>query len=71
VRTLLGTDVPGLGFTTQYSRVEKDLWFPASFGTEFKIHAVYLFHRTVSVSLENKDFRRTRVDEQIRYDEPQ
>jgi hypothetical protein len=67
VRTMLGTDVPGLGFTTQYTRVDKDLWFPSSFGTEFKIHAVYFFHRTVSLSMKNTNFRRANVDAKIHY----
>lgn len=65
VRTMLGTDLPGLGFTTQYTRVDKGIWFPSSFGTEFKVHAVYFFHRTISVSMENKNFHRTNVDTQI------
>jgi hypothetical protein len=70
VRTMLGTDVPGLGFTTQYTRVADGVWFPSSFGTEFKVHAVYFFHRTISVSLQNSNFRHTSVDSQIRYETP-
>ncbi len=68
VRTMLGTDVPGLGFTTQYTRVDKNVWFPASFGTEFKVHVLYFFHRTVSMSLQNDHFRHTAVDSDIQYD---
>jgi hypothetical protein len=68
VRNMLGTDVPGLGFTTSYTRVGPNLWFPSSFGTEFKIHAVYFFHRTVTMSLENKNFRHTDVQTAIKYD---
>jgi hypothetical protein len=67
VRTMLGTDVPGLGFTTQYQRIDKNLWFPASFGTEFKVHAVYFFHRTFTVSMQNKNFRHANVDSTIDY----
>ena len=68
VRTMLGTDVPGLGFTTRYTRVDKNLWFPASFGTEFEVHAVYFFKRTISISMESKNFRHTDIDAQIHYD---
>jgi hypothetical protein len=68
VRTMLGTDVPGLGFTTQYTRVDKGIWFPSSFGTEFRAHAVYFFRRTFSISMENKNFRRTNVEAQIHYE---
>ena len=71
VRNLLGTDVPGLGFHTQYVRVGKDVWFPASFGAEFRIHAVFFINRTVTVSLENKNFRRAVSSSEIHYGEQQ
>jgi hypothetical protein len=69
VRTLLGTDVPGLGFNTQYARIDKDFWFPISFGTEFRLHAVFFINRTITVSLENKNFKRAVVESQIQYQE--
>lgn len=67
VRAALGTDLPGLGFTVQYRRINKDVWFPASFGTEFRIHAVFFVNRNVSVSMENKDFKKLTVDSKIQY----
>ena len=67
VRTLLGTDVPGLGFSTRYRRIAPDIWFPVSFGTEFRVHAVFFLNRTISVSLENHDFRRTSAESTIRF----
>ena len=67
MRNFLGTDLPGLGFHTQYIRVDKDLWFPASFGAEFRIHAVFFINRTVTVSLENKNFKRGVSDSEIHY----
>ena len=69
VRAALGTDLPGLGFNVQYKRVDKDIWFPVSFGTEFHIRAVFFFNRDVSVSLENKDFKKLSVDSDIHYGE--
>jgi hypothetical protein len=42
VRALLGTDLPGLGFNIRYRRLDKDIWFPDSFGTEFRLTAVFL-----------------------------
>lgn len=68
VRTMLGTDVPGLGFSTQYTRLDKDVWFPSSFGTEFRIRAVFFFKRTLTISMENKNFRRAAVTSEIHYD---
>jgi len=67
VRTLLGTDVPGLGFSVKYSRVDDGVWFPVSFGTEFRLHAVFFINRTITVSMANKNFRRATADSSILY----
>jgi len=69
VRALLGTDVPGLGFNTQYKRLDKDVWFPVSFGTEFRLHAVFFINRIITVSMENRNFKRASVDSRIEYGE--
>ncbi|SRR5579871_4134737 len=61
VRTLLGTDVPGVGFNVVYKRQEDGVWFPATFGTEFRIRALFFINRQISVSLENSAFERTHV----------
>ncbi len=65
VRTLLGTDLPGLGFSVQYKRQPDGVWFPTSLGTEFRVRAVFFFRRTFFVSLENSDFEHTHVDTKI------
>lgn len=65
VRTVFGTDVPGLGFSVTYKRQPDGIWFPSSFGTEFRIHAVFFINRVVTVSLQNSDFERTHVDSKI------
>ncbi len=67
VRTLLGTDVPGLGFNTQYKRIDKDVWFPVSFGTEFRLRAVFFLNRVISVSMQSRDFKRASVTSDIQY----
>jgi hypothetical protein len=67
VRTLLGTDVPGIGFNVSYRRLEKDIWFPVSFGTEFRLRAVFFINRVITVSLENKNFKHASAESQIRY----
>jgi hypothetical protein len=65
VRTFLGTDLPGIGFNVQYRRQDGGVWFPTSFGTEFRLHAVFFINREISISMENTDFRRTRVQSRI------
>jgi hypothetical protein len=67
VRALLGTDLPGLGFNVRYRRLEKDIWFPDSFGTEFRLKAVFFINRIITVSLENKNFKRASAESQIVY----
>lgn len=64
VRMLLGTNVPGLGFTAVYAP-QGDVWFPASFGTEFKIRVLFAFHREIVVSVENRSFERTHVNSTV------
>jgi hypothetical protein len=67
VRAMLGTDVHGLGFNLEYTRVNKDIWFPASYGTEFGVHALFFINRTFTESTKNTNFRRATVDTRIEY----
>jgi hypothetical protein len=61
VRTFLGTDLPGVGFNVVYKRQEEGVWFPSTFGTEFRLRVLFFINRDVSVSLENSAFERTHV----------
>ena len=65
VRTLLGTDLPGLGFNVQYRRFDRDVWFPVSFGTEFRLHVLFFLNRDITVSVENSHFQRAKVESKI------
>ena len=68
VRMALGTDLPGLGFNVQYRRQPDGVWFPVSFGTEFRLRAVFFINRDISVSLANTNFERTHVKSKIEYE---
>ena len=65
VRTLLGTSLPGLGFTVAYAPQPGGVWFPVSFGTEFKLHVLFFFSREITLSAENRDFEQTHVNSRI------
>ena len=65
VRTLLGTNVPGLGFTVTYAPQPDGVWFPVSFGTEFKIKVLFFYSREVTVTAQNRDFEKTHVTSTI------
>jgi len=59
VRTLLGTSVPGLGFTVVYAPQGDGVWFPVSLGTEFKLHVLFFFSREIVIDAENREFEKT------------
>jgi hypothetical protein len=65
VRTLLGTNLPGLGFNVVYEPQPDGIWFPVSFGTEFKLHVLFLFSREIIVDAQNRSFEKTHVTSQI------
>jgi hypothetical protein len=65
VRTLLGTDVPGVGFNVEYMRFDEGVWFPVSFGTEFRLRAVFFINRDITVALVNSAFQRAKVQSRI------
>jgi len=65
VRKFMGIDLPGLGFAVHYRRQDDGVWFPTSLGSEFRIRVLFLFNRTMTVSLENKAFEHTHVETRI------
>jgi hypothetical protein len=65
VRALLGTDLPGLGFTVVYAPQPDGVWFPVSFGTEFKIHVLFFFTRDMIIDAHNLNFEKTHVSSKI------
>jgi len=69
VKILLGTDIKGLGFAISYERMEDGVWFPVSFGGEFEVRGLFLYKRTISVSLVNKNFRHTDVKSKVEFAE--
>ncbi len=64
-RTMLGTNVPGLGFTIVYAPQADGIWFPTSFGSEFGLRIFFLFHRTIVIDAQNRDFEKTHVTSRI------
>jgi hypothetical protein len=65
VRTLLGTNLPGLGFSVTYNREPDGVWFPVSFGTEFRMRVLFFIARDISMSLANTHFEKTHSDVRI------
>jgi len=68
VRTLLGTNIRGVGFTLTYQKFEDGVWFPVSYGGEFEVRGVFVYRRTMSISMVNSDFHKLDVNSTIAYD---
>jgi hypothetical protein len=65
VRTFLGTNLPGLGFTITYAPQPDGVWFPVTFSTEFKIHVLFFFRREIILDAQNREFEKTHVTSRI------
>lgn len=65
VRTFLGTNLPGLGFTVTYAPQPDGIWFPATFSTEFKMEVLFFFRREIILDARNRDFEKTHGDVKI------
>lgn len=67
VKMFLGTDIRQVGFSVNYARVAPGVWFPATYGTEFRLDVLFGYKRVITMSLESKEFRKTDVDSKITY----
>jgi len=70
VRVFMGIDVRQYGFSIDYQRVAENVWFPKSYGTEFRFTVFWGYKRTVTLSLENQDFRKTDASSTVHFDQP-
>ncbi|MEZ5355783.1 MAG: hypothetical protein R2762_24375 [Bryobacteraceae bacterium] len=68
VRTFLGTNLQQTGFSVTYQRVAPNVWFPVSYGTEFKVSVVFFYKRTIALGMESTDFRRAEANSRIEFD---
>jgi hypothetical protein len=70
VKTLLGTNLQQLGFKITYQKFDNGVWFPVSYSGEFKLRALFLYSRTISMGLVNSDFRRADVQSAVTFEKP-
>jgi hypothetical protein len=61
-------DLPGVGFDVEYARQPDGVWFPVSFGTEFRVRVVMFWARNIIVSMSNSDFEHAQVQHSIRFE---
>jgi hypothetical protein len=70
VKIMLGIDIKQLGFQVTYRKAGEDLWFPATYGTEFGLKLFFGYKRNVTMNVTNADFRRTSAESTIQFQEP-
>jgi len=70
VRVFLGTNVQQTGFSITYYRAGENVWFPATYGTEFRLNVLWGYRRTIALSMESSGFQKTSASSTIEYDLP-
>lgn len=68
VRVFLGTNLRQTGFSVTYVRVAENVWFPATYGTEFRLNVLWGYKRTITLSMESSAFQKTDATSTINYD---
>jgi hypothetical protein len=68
VRVFLGTNLSQTGFSLAYDRVAENVWFPVTYGTEFRLAVLWGYKRTITLSLESSGFRKADVNSNITYE---
>lgn len=67
IKVFLGTNVRQSGFAVSYQRVADNVWFPVSYGTEFRLNVLFGYKRTITLSLVSSGFQKTDVSSRIKY----
>ncbi|MBM3783129.1 MAG: hypothetical protein FJW30_02155 [Acidobacteria bacterium] len=68
VRFFLGTNLRQTGFSVTYTRVAENVWFPFTYGSEFRLDVLFGYKRVVTLALDSSDFKRTETGTTIRYE---
>ena len=69
VRTLLGTDLRGVGFSVTYQPFADHVWFPVTYGGEFAVRGLFFYKRTISLELVHKNFRHADVASKVAFED--
>jgi hypothetical protein len=67
LRTVFGTNVRQTGFAISYQRVAENVWFPVSYGSEFRLDLFFGYKRIITMALSSSGFRRATADSTIRF----
>lgn len=67
VKAFLGTNIQQTGFAVSFTRVAPNVWFPATYGTEFRVNLLFGYKRVITMALDSSDFRRTSATSEIQF----
>ena len=67
IRTVFGFNVKQVGFKMAYEEFDDGVWFPVTYGGEFKIKALFFYKRTIAVSMLNTGFQRAEVTSSVEF----
>lgn len=70
IRVFLGTNLHQTGFSITYLRAAPNVWFPGTYGSEFRLKALWGYKRTITLSMENDAFQHTNASSNIQYQLP-
>ncbi len=70
VKVIFGIDIKQLGFNVTYRKVADDLWFPATYGTEFGLKVLFGYKRNITMNVTNTDFRKATAESTISFQGP-
>jgi hypothetical protein len=65
VRVVLGTNIEHVGFKVTYKKFDENVWFPVTYGGEFKVRALFFWARRVGISMQNSDFHKADVTSKV------
>lgn len=70
VRAVFGTNLRQTGFAVTYQRLAENVWFPVSYGTEFRLDLLFGYKRVITMALESTNFKRTAAETSIEFHAP-
>jgi hypothetical protein len=60
--------VQHVGFKVTYKKFEDGVWFPVTYGGEFKFRVLFMYAREVGIGLINSDFKRAGAESSVTYE---
>jgi hypothetical protein len=70
VKLFLGTNISQSGFSVTYQRVAPGIWFPSTYGTEFRMSLLFGYKRIMTLAMDSREFRRGAAQTEVRFEEP-